>query len=59
MKKPDFITITIGNKCFDYPKGFYLPRVGETVFIEDTNCVITQINYHVNGKKLWVSIFAK
>jgi hypothetical protein len=59
MKKPDFITVTVGNRCFDYPKDFYLPRIGEYVFFDHICCKITEINYHVNGKKLWVSMFAE
>lgn len=49
--KTTFINVTIGDKCYDYPKDMPLPRIGETVCIGDSVFgKVTRIVYQVLGK---------
>ena len=58
MSKPS-ITIYIGERCLDYPKGASIPRTGDNVFIEGYSGTVTHANYHVNDDRLTgISIYA-
>jgi hypothetical protein len=47
MSKPTtFITITIGSKAYDYPKGLPLPQKGDRVMFDDNGYVTVSHTQH-------------
>ena len=51
IQKTTFITVTIGKKCYDYPKDIPLPRVGEIVSIDSSEFGrVTRVLHQMMGK---------
>ena len=52
-------TISYGDVRVDLPKNMPIPRQGDFIFIEGTQVVVDQIEFHICGGKLhWIDVTA-
>lgn len=60
-KKTTFITVEIGNKCYDYPKDLPIPRIGETVSMTGSEFgKVTKVLYQIQDETFrMISIYTE
>lgn len=60
-KKTTFVTVEIGDKAYDYPKDLPIPRIGETVSIQNSPFGrVTRVLHQITDKTFrMISIYTE